>query len=116
MSFVLRVGVHANNPSLVVLSQSGLLERNLADRGIKVEWIRIAAGARTVEYIGANLIQVGGTGLTPPIAAQAKGIPLVYIATSDARPVGGIYVRADSALQSVADLAGKTVSLGVGSW
>jgi sulfonate transport system substrate-binding protein len=116
MSFVLRVGVHANNPSLVVLSQNGLLEKRLADRGVEVQWIRIAAGARTVEYIGANLIQIGGTGLTPPIAAQAKGIPLVYIATSEARPVGGIYVRGDSAVRSVADLAGKTVSLGVGSW
>ena len=116
MSFVLRVGVHANNPSLVVLSQNGLLEKNLAARGIGVEWVRIAAGARTVEYVGANLIQFGGTGLTPPIAAQAKGVPLVYVATSEARPVGGIYVRADSAVRSVADLAGKTVSLGVGSW
>jgi sulfonate transport system substrate-binding protein len=116
MSFVLRVGVHANNPSLLVLSQNGLLEKRLAARDIGVEWVRISAGARTVEYIGANLIQIGGTGLTPPIAAQAKGIPLVYIATSEARPVGGIYVRSDSAVKSVADLAGKTVSLGVGSW
>ena len=116
MSFVLRVGVHANNPSLVVLSQNGLLEQRLAGRGITVEWLRIAAGARTVEYIGANLIQVGGTGLTPPIAAQAKGIPLVYVATSEARPVGGIFVRSDSPIKSVPGLAGKTVSLGIGSW
>jgi sulfonate transport system substrate-binding protein len=116
VSFVLRVGVHANNPSLVVLSQNGLLETRLAARGTGVEWVRIAAGARTIEYIGANLIQIGGTGLTPPLAAQARGIPLVYIATSQARPVGGIYVRSDSPLKSVADLAGKTVSLGIGSW
>jgi sulfonate transport system substrate-binding protein len=116
MSFVLRVGVHANNPSLLVLSQSGLLEKRLSAHGIGVEWVRIAAGARTVEYIGANLIQIGGTGLTPPIAAQAKGIPLVYIATSEARPVGGIYVRSASPVKSVADLAGKIVSLGIGSW
>lgn len=116
MSFVLHVGVHANNPSLVVLSQNGVLEQRLAARGVGVDWVRIAAGARTVEYVGANLIQVGGTGLTPPLAAQAKGIPLVYIATSEARPVGGIYVRSDSAVKSVADLAGKTISLGVGSW
>ena len=74
MSFVLRVGIHANNPSLLMLSQNGLLEKHLSGRGIGVEWVRIAAGARTVEYIGANLIQIGGTGLTPPIAAQAKDV------------------------------------------
>jgi sulfonate transport system substrate-binding protein len=116
MSFILRVGVHANNPSLVVLSQNGLLEQRVSGHGAGVEWLRIAAGARTVEYIGANLIQIGGTGLTPPIAAQAKGVPLVYIATSEARPVGGIFVRSDSAVKSVPGLAGKTVSLGIGSW
>lgn len=116
MTFILRVGVHANNPTLLVLSQNGLLEERLAKIGGIVEWVKIAAGARTVEYIGANLIQIGGTGLTPPIAAQAKGVPVVYIAASDARAVGGIYVRKDSAIRTVADLAGKTVSLGVGSW
>ncbi|WP_371422762.1 aliphatic sulfonate ABC transporter substrate-binding protein [Tardiphaga sp.] len=116
MTFVLRVGVHANNPTLLVLSQNRLLEERLAKIAGSVEWVKIAAGARTVEYVGANLIQIGGTGLTPPIAAQAKGIPLVYIAASEARAVGGIYVRKDSPVKTVADLAGKTVSLGVGSW
>jgi sulfonate transport system substrate-binding protein len=116
MAFVLHVGVHANNPSLLVLSQNGFLEDRLSQIGGSVVWVPISAGARTVEYIGANLIQIGGTGLTPPVAAQAKGIPLVYIAASDARAVGGIYVRKDSAIRSVADLAGRTVSLGVGSW
>jgi sulfonate transport system substrate-binding protein len=116
MTFILRVGVHANNPSLLVLSQNGLLEKRLAKIGGSVEWVKIAAGARTVEYVGANLIQIGGTGLTPPIAAQAKGIPVVYIAASEARAVGGIYVRKDSNIKTVTDLAGKTVSLGIGSW
>lgn len=116
MTFVLRVGVHANNPSLLVLSQNGLLEQRIAARGGRVEWLKIAAGARTVEYVGANLIQVGGTGLTPPIAAQAKGVPIVTFAASEARAVGGIYVRKDSNVKTIADLAGKTVSLAVGSW
>ena len=48
MSFILRVGVHANNPSLVVLSQNGLLEQRVSGHGAGVEWLRIAAGARTV--------------------------------------------------------------------
>jgi sulfonate transport system substrate-binding protein len=116
MTFVLRIGVHANNPSLLVLSQNGLLEKRISARSGRVEWVKIAAGARTVEYVGANLIQIGGTGLTPPIAAQAKGVPIVTFAASEARAVGGIYVRKDSPVKTVADLAGKTISLGVGSW
>ena len=116
MSETLRIGVHANNPTLLVSSRTGHLEKKLSALGVDVEWQRIAAGARTVDLIGANIIQIGGTGSTPPITAQAKGVPLVYIATSAARPVGGIFVRDDSAIRTIADLAGRTIALGVGSW
>ncbi len=116
MSETLRIGVHANNPTLLVSSRTGHVEKKLSALGVNVEWQRIAAGARTVDLIGANIIQIGGTGSTPPITAQAKGVPLVYIATSAARPVGGIYVRNDSAIRTIADLAGRSIALGVGSW
>ncbi|MGO4715090.1 ABC transporter substrate-binding protein [Bradyrhizobium sp. 2TAF24] len=116
MSETLRIGVHANNPTLLVASRTGELEKKLSPLGISVEWHHIAAGARTVDLVGANIIQVGGTGSTPPISAQARGLPLVYLATSAARPVGGIYVRHDSKAQAIADLAGRRIALGVGSW
>jgi sulfonate transport system substrate-binding protein len=116
MSQTLRIGVHANNPTLLVSSRTGHLEQKLSALGVEVEWQRIAAGARTVDLIGANIIQIGGTGSTPPITAQAKGVPLVYIATSAARPVGGIFVRSDSNIGSIGDLAGRSIALGVGSW
>ena len=116
MPTTIRLGFHSNNPTLLALSTSGILETKLQGRGVEVEWFNVPGGARTVDYIGAGLIDVGGTGATPPITAQAEGVPLVYIASSESRPVGGILVREDSAIRSAADLRGKRVALGVGSW
>jgi sulfonate transport system substrate-binding protein len=116
MSISVRIGIHATNLSLAALSKSGILERKLEGQGAHVQWVKLPLGPKTPDYIGANLIDVGGTGATPPITGQANDIPLVYIATSKPRPLGGIYVRAFSPIQSVHDLKGKRVGLAVGSW
>jgi sulfonate transport system substrate-binding protein len=116
MTATIKVGFHANNPTLLALSGSGILEKRLQRLDVDVKWLRIAAGARTVDYIGAGLIDVGGTGATPPIDAQARGIDLVYIATSQARPAGGILVVDGSPIRTPADLRGRRIALNIGSW
>jgi sulfonate transport system substrate-binding protein len=115
MSRQIRLGIHASNPSLLALSKTEFLQHRV-NAGVAIEWVRLPAGPKSIDYIGANLIDISGTGATPPIAGQASGVPLAYIATSRPRPVGGIAVRADSAIRSLADLRGKTIALGLGSW
>lgn len=116
MSRNIRLGIHASNPSLLALSKTHIVQSRLAARDVVVEWVRLPTGPKSVDYIGANLVDISGTGATPPITGQASGIPLVYIATSRPRPVGGIAVTARSPIRSVGDLRGKTIALGVGSW
>jgi sulfonate transport system substrate-binding protein len=98
------------------LSRSHFLEERLAGHDTDVAWVRFREGPRTVDYIGAGVIDLGGTGATPPISGQAKGVPLVYVATSAGRAVGGIAVAAGAPIANVADLRGKRVGLAVGSW
>ncbi|MFI6323083.1 ABC transporter substrate-binding protein [Nonomuraea sp. NPDC050556] len=58
-----------------------------------------------------------GTGSTPPVTAQGKGHDIVYVAVSGPRHENGrLVVRADSPITSVADLKGRKVALGHGSW
>ncbi len=119
-----RVGYFPQNNSLWVLRQRGILEGRIA-----VEWVDL----RTLSNVrvdpqrglpsahGDHLFDGGydfiGTGATPPITAQAKGHDIVYVAVSGPRYENGrLVVKADSPIQSVADLRGKRIGLGHGSW
>ncbi|MFD0691072.1 ABC transporter substrate-binding protein [Actinomadura fibrosa] len=121
-----RVGYFPNNNSLWVLRHRGILEQSLPD----VEWVdlrSLPAGDRPSPTEGLpsahgdHLFDGGydfiGTGSTPPVTAQAKGHDVVYVATSGPRHENGrLVVHEDSGIASVADLKGKRVALGHGSW
>ncbi|MCG5212766.1 ABC transporter substrate-binding protein [Streptosporangium soli] len=122
----LRVGYFPSNNSLWVLRHRGILERSIPD----VEWVdlrslpsgdRPAATEGLPSLHGDHLFDGGydfiGTGSTPPVTAQGKGHDVVYVATSGSRHENGrLIVHEDSPIGSPADLAGKRVALGHGSW
>lgn len=118
MANSIRIGVHSHNLSVFTLSRKPeLLEDLLKPTGLAVEWVSETGGKQTVKLLEAGEIDIGATGTTPPILAQAKGVPVVYIATSQPRPVHGvIVVPENSPIQSVADFKGKTVVLSEGSY
>jgi sulfonate transport system substrate-binding protein len=107
-----RIGVHPSNHTLFVLSHVPALHADL-----DVEWVRYGGGATTARRIGDGQIDVGGTGSTPPIIGQAAGLPLVYLAVSGPRPPHGeLVVPEGSPVHRPADLKGRRVALGIGSW
>jgi sulfonate transport system substrate-binding protein len=116
MTTSVRIVLHPNSLSLHVLHRLGLLEKRTAGTGIDVEWLKIAGGARTPDYLGADLADIGGTGSTPPITGQGNGISLVYAAVTHPRNFGGLAVRDDSTIKTLADLRGKIVTHSGGSW
>lgn len=114
----IHIGAHPSNLTLFVLSKKPeLLQELLAPIGQSVEWVNYLDGRKTISKLASGEIDLGGTGSTPPIRAQAEGVPVVYVATSQPRPAhGAILVLKDSPIQSIADLKGKTVSLSEGSY
>lgn len=120
-----RVGYFPNNNSLWVLRHRGILERAIPD----VEWVdlrglpshRPSPTEGLPSAHGDHLFDGGydfiGTGSTPPVTAQGKGHDIVYVAISGSRHRNGrLVVHEDSPITSPADLAGKRVALGHGSW
>jgi sulfonate transport system substrate-binding protein len=102
--------------TLILVKGKGNLEKALEPLGFKVEWTEFPAGPQLLEALNVGAIDIGHTGEAPPIFAQAAGAPLVYVAHEPPAPRGeAILVPADSAIQSVADLKGKTVALNKGS-
>ncbi|GAB2856003.1 sulfonate ABC transporter substrate-binding protein [Actinocorallia aurea] len=121
-----RVGYFPQNNSLWVLRHLGILERALPD----VEWVNLRdlpSGERVDPTRGLpsvhsdHLFDGGydfiGTGSTPPITAQSLGRDIVYVAISGPRIENGrLVVKEESDIRDVADLRGRKVALGHGSW
>jgi sulfonate transport system substrate-binding protein len=115
----LRIGVHPSNPTLDTFARSAELQKPLVDAGVDYEIVRYPDGVETVDLFRIGAIDVSGTGFTPPITLLSEGVDIVFLATSAPRAGeygGGLVVRADSGIRSVADLRGKSVSLALGSW
>jgi sulfonate transport system substrate-binding protein len=77
----------------------------------KISWSVFPAGQPLMEALNAGSIDIGFTGDTPPIFAQAAGTPLVYIAIISGSGAGNaIVVPENSPIKTVADLKGKKVA------
>src|ERR1700728_2619167 len=93
MSFV--VGAHPQNLSLSILARRAALVQKLLRSGIEI--FRYEAGSQTIPLLKAGVLQLAGTGATPPILAEAQGLPSAVFGISGSRHEnGGLLVRADS--------------------
>lgn len=94
----------------------GTLEESLEPLGYEVEWHEFQAGPALIEALNAGSIDVGRTGNTPVIFAQAAGTPFVTLAAGKPKFEGsGIVVPKNSTIQSLEDLKGKKISFAKGS-
>jgi len=102
--------------NLILLKGHGGLESRLAPLGFKVEWREFQSGPPLMEALNAGAIDFGHAGETPPIFAQAAGVPFVYAAYEPPAPQGeAILVPKNSPLKTLTDLKGKKVALNKGS-
>lgn len=112
---VVRIGYQKNGP-LVILKSLKTLEERLEPVGFEVEWKEFQAGPALVEALNAGGIDVGRTGNSPPIFAQAADAPFITLAAGKPKFQGsGVLVPKDSPIQSLADLKDKTIGFAKGS-
>lgn len=108
----MKIGVHPNN---LHLRLARLWPGSF--KAFEPEFVLYREGRDTAALLEKGEIHFGGTGSTPPIEADARGLSAVYIAASAPRPANGaILVRRDSPIRSAADLSGKRISLIDGSF
>jgi NitT/TauT family transport system substrate-binding protein len=79
--------------------------------GINVDLVFAQSNASVIQQLTANSINVSvGSGLVDPIRAVEKGAPVALIRIEIQRPPYALLAK--PALKSIADLKGKTVSVG----
>lgn len=98
-------------------SQQAMLEAaGEADTPYDIQWEEFTSGPPMMEALGTGAIHLGYVGNTPPIFAAASGSELSVVQATTYTGLGdSILVPKDSDLQSVEDLAGKTVAVAEGS-
>lgn len=118
---------HANNNNKVIrlgyqvagdlAHERGVMEKLLTPQGINVSWSEFVSGPPLLEALNVGSIDLGPTGETPPIFAQAAGTNLVYVVNI---PPGsgkgvGLIVLKDSPIKTLADIKGKKVAYSRGT-
>ncbi len=102
--------------TLIILKQRGTLEAALKPLGWSVNWVLFPSGPPLLEAMNAGAIDLGITGETPPVFAQAAEAPIAYVGAEPPAPNGeAILVPKGSAVSSVAQLKGKRVAYTRGS-
>jgi sulfonate transport system substrate-binding protein len=111
----LRIG-YQKIGALLILKEQGLLDKRLAEAGVTVKWVQFQSGPPLIEALNAGAIDFGYVGDTPPLFAQASGVPFVYVASiPQPGKSNAILVRNDSGIKSTSDLRGKKIALVKGS-
>ncbi|WP_019123067.1 sulfonate ABC transporter substrate-binding protein [Brevibacillus massiliensis] len=112
---VLRIGYQKGDP-LNIVKERGNLEKRLQELGYAVTWNVFPAGPPLLEALSSGNLDVGRTGDSPPVFAQAAGSPLVYVGAGHSKAKGSaVLVKKDSAIHTIADLKGKSIGLAKGS-
>lgn len=112
---VVRIG-YQKYGALILLKAQGGLEKALAPQHVSVQWIEFPGGPQLLEGLNVGSVDIGVTGETPPIFAQAAGADLRYIAYEPPAPHSeAILVQHDSPIRSVRELKGRKVALNKGS-
>lgn len=106
----IHVGYQRGGAEWNVMKAQGALEKRFGPN-VKVTWTLFTSGPPLLEALNAGAIDIGATGETPPVFAQAAGTPLVYVAYQQGSGAGsGILVPENSPLKTLQDLKGKKIA------
>jgi sulfonate transport system substrate-binding protein len=110
----LRIGYQKSSVNLMVARERRLLEARLP--GTPLKWVEFPAGPQILEALAVGSLDLGFTGDTPPVFAQAAGKDIWYAGLEPPKPTSSaILVPADSPIRTLADLKGRRIGFQKGS-
>jgi len=110
----LSIGYQKASINVVIANENKLLEQAFPNLDIK--WYEFPGGPQILEALAVGSVDIGTTGDTPPVYAQAGGKTLNYIAYETAKPnSSAILIPQNSTIKTLSDLKNKRVAVLRGS-
>lgn len=97
------------NPVSLVLKENGWLEEELP--GVEVNWVQSAGSNKAIEFLNARSIQFGSTAGSAALLAKINGSPIRSVYSYSRPEWTALVTNGGSGIDSVDDLAGKTVAV-----
>ncbi|WP_188568553.1 aliphatic sulfonate ABC transporter substrate-binding protein [Undibacterium terreum] len=109
----IRIGYQKSSTLITIIKAQGLLEKRLAQQGVKISWSEFSSGLPLLEALNVGGIDVSAdVADTVPVFAQAAGAKLTYFAQEAPSPSAqAILVKANAPYQTVAELKGKKIAV-----
>lgn len=110
----IRIGFQKSAVNLVILKQRAVLEQRFKES--KISWVEFPAGPQLLEALAVGSLEIGLTGDSPPVFAQAAGKNLRYVGVEPPKPESSaVLVPAHSPITKLSELKGKRIALQKGS-
>ncbi len=111
----LRMDYAYYNPVSLVLREQGLIEKEFARDGIKVEWVLSLGSNKALEFLSGSSVDFGSSAGAAALLARANGNPIKSIYVYSKPEWTALVTLKDSPIHSVADLRGKRVAVTKGT-
>lgn len=108
---VVRLDYATYSPISLLLKDKGYLEKDLAEDGIAVEWVKSIGSNKALEFLGSSSIDFGSTAGAAALLARANGNPIRSVYVYSKPEWTALVTRKDTTIQSIADLKGKKVAV-----
>jgi sulfonate transport system substrate-binding protein len=97
------------NPVSLVLLEKGWVEEELP--GVDVNWVQSAGSNKAIEFLNSRSVQFGSTAGAASLLARINGSPIRAIYSFSRPEWTALVTNGGSGIESVGDLAGKTVAV-----
>lgn len=99
------------NPVAILLKNKGWLEEEFAADGTEIRWVLSLGSNKALEFLRGASLDFGSSAGGAALVARAGGLPIKAIYAYSKPEWTALVTRADSDIQTVADLKGRSVAV-----
>jgi len=99
------------NPVSMLLKDKGFLEKEFANDGIKIVWVKTVSSSNALQFLNAGSINFGSTAGSAALVARINGNPIKSVYVYSRPEWTALVTTKGSSITKVADLKGKKVAM-----